>query len=314
MNLKLLKEHKTLVAVYGILALLVLVASLVSDPFLTARNVKNILRQAVALGLVSIGQTLVILIGGIDLSVGSVISLTTCLTAGLMLGRDSMAIPVVSFVIALGLLVGFSNGLIIVKTRISPLIVTLGMMSIIQGIVFMYTDAAYGEISPCFSFFAWGKVAFIPFPFLMLAATSAGGVILLRGTTFGRYLYAIGGNEHTARLSGISVDWIKVFTYTICSFTAVLTGLFLVSRMGMGDPWTGERYMIDSLVPVLIGGTLLGGGRGGLIGTFAGIFILSVLSNVFNLLNVSAYWQWVIEGVIIVIAVAFYGKRTNSFG
>jgi len=313
-DLKLLKEHKTIVAVYAILALLALVASLVSDPFLTARNVNNILRQAVALGLVSIGQTLVILIGGIDLSVGSVISLTTCLTAGLMLGRDSMAIPVVCFVIALGLLVGFANGLIIVKTRISPLIVTLGMMCIIQGIVFMYTDAAYGEISPCFSFFAWGKVASIPFPFLMLAATSLGGVILLRWTTFGRYLYAIGGNEHTARLSGISVDRIKVFTYTICSFTAVLTGLFLVSRMGMGDPWTGERYMIDSLVPVLIGGTLLGGGRGGLIGTFAGIFILSVLSNVFNLLNVSAYWQWVIEGIIIVIAVAFYGKRTNSFG
>lgn len=313
MNLKFLKEHKSVVAVYAILIFLVVFASLVSDPFLTTRNVKNILRQAVALGLVSIGQTLVILIGGLDLSVGSVISLTTCLTAGLMLGRDSMAIPVVSLVIALGLLVGFSNGLIVVKTRISPLIVTLGMMSIIQGIVFMYTDAACGEISPCFSFFAWGKVAFVPFPFLVLAATGAGGVILLRWTTFGRYLYSIGGNEHTARLSGINIDWIKVFTYTICSFTAVLTGLFLVSRMGMGDPWTGERYMIDSLVPVLIGGTVLGGGRGGLIGTFAGILILSVLSNVFNLLNVSAYWQWVLEGVIIVIAVGFYGKRTNSF-
>jgi ribose transport system permease protein len=312
-NVRSIKEHQTLVAVYAILVLLVVVASLASDPFLTARNVKNILRQAVPLGIVSIGQTLVILVGGIDLSVGSVISLTTCLTAGLMLGRDAMAIPVIAFVIALGILIGFFNGLIIVKTRISPLIVTLGMMSIVQGVVFMYTDAAYGEISPCFSFFAWEDVGFIPFPFLILAATGAAGVILLRMTTFGTYLYAIGGSEHTARLSGISVDRCKVLVYTICGFTAALTGLYLVSRMGMGDPWTGERYMIDSLVPVLIGGTLLGGGRGGLIGTFAGILILSVLSNVFNLLNVSAYWQWVIEGVIIVIAVAFYGKRINSF-
>lgn len=314
MNLKFLQEHKTIVAVYVVLLLLVVLASLVSDPFFTARNVQNVLRQAVALGLVSIGQTFAILIGGMDLSVGSVISLTTCLTAGLMQGSDSMVIPVVALVIGLGLLIGFVNGLVIVKTRISPLIVTLGMMSIVQGIVFMYTDAAYGEIAPSFSFFAWGRVAFISFPFLVLIATSAGGFILLRLTKFGRYLYAIGGNEDTARLSGISVDWIKVFTYMICSFTAVLTGLFLVSRMGMGDPWTGERYMIDSLVPVLIGGTVLGGGRGGLIGTFAGILILSVLSNVFNLLNVSAYWQWVIEGIIIAVAVAFYAKKETSFG
>jgi ribose transport system permease protein len=309
LNLSHLKEHRTLLVVYFILVLLVAGSSAVSDTFLKPNNISNVLRQAVAIGLVSIGQTFVIITAGIDLSVGSVISLTSCLAAGFMRGRDAMIIPVVALVIALALIIGFCNGFIIVKMGITPLIVTLGTMSIIQGAVLVYTDAAYGEVAPAFFFLSWGEIGWIPFPVLLLAALGAAGVFVLRRTPFGRYIYAVGGNEETARLSGVKAGKVKVYTYMTCSFMAALTGLFLTSRMGMGDPLIGVPYMLDSLVPVLIGGTLLSGGKGSLIGTFAGIFILTVLSNSLNLLEVSGYWQWVVEGTIILVAVAFYEKR-----
>jgi ribose transport system permease protein len=309
LNLSQLKEHRTIIVVYLILVLLVVLSSAVSETFLKASNISNVFRQAVAIGLVSIGQTFTILTAGIDLSVGSVISLTSCLTAGPMRGQDSRILPVVLLVIALALFIGFCNGILIVKTGITPLIVTLGTMSIIQGAVLVYTDAAYGEVAPGFFFLSWGEIGWIPFPVFLFALVGAAGVFVLRRTPFGRYIYAIGGNEETARLSGVKTGKVKVYAYMICSFTAALTGLFLASRMGMGDPLIGAPYMLDSLVPVLIGGTLLSGGKGSLVGTFAGIFILTVLSNSLNLLEVSGYWQWVAEGVIILIAVAFYEKR-----
>jgi ribose transport system permease protein len=309
MNLGELKEYRTIIIVYFILFLLVAVSALFSPMFLTPRNIGNILRQAVGIGLVSIGQTFAILTAGIDLSVGSVISLTSCLTAGLMMGKDSMFIPVVALVIGLGLVVGFMNGLLIIKTGISPLIATLGTMAIIQGGVFVYTNAAYGEAAPLLMSLAWGQVGFVPVPFLFLVAMATAGVFVLKRTPFGRHIYALGGNEEIARRSGVKTDRVKVYTYMLCSLTAVLTGLFLAGRMGMGDPLVGAPYMLDSLVPVLVGGTLLSGGKGGLSGTVAGIFILTVLSNTLNLLGVSGYWQWTVEGVIILGAVAFYEKR-----
>jgi ribose transport system permease protein len=308
MNLGKFKEYRTIIIVYFILFLLVMISALFAPMFLTARNISNILRQAVGIGLVSIGQTYAILTAGIDLSVGSVISLTSCLTAGLMMGKDSMFIPVAALVIGLGLVAGFMNGFIIIKTGISPLIVTLGTMSIIQGVVFMYTNAAYGETAPLLMSLAWGQIGFIPVPFLFLIAMAAVGIFVLKRTPFGRHIYALGGNEEIARRSGVKTDRVKIYTYMLCSLTAVLTGLFLAGRMGMGDPLIGAPYMLDSLVPVLVGGTLLSGGKGGLSGTVAGIFILTVLSNTLNLLGVSGYWQWIVEGVIILGAVAFYEK------
>ena len=308
MNLGKFKEYRTIIIVYFILFLLVMISALFAPMFPTARNISNILRQAVGIGLVSIGQTYAILTAGIDLSVGSVISLTSCLTAGLMMGKNSMFIPVAALVIGLGLVAGFMNGFIIIKTGISPLIVTLGTMSIIQGVVFMYTNAAYGETAPLLMSLAWGQIGFIPVPFLFLIAMAAVGIFVLKRTPFGRHIYALGGNEEIARRSGVKTDRVKIYTYMLCSLTAVLTGLFLAGRMGMGDPLIGAPYMLDSLVPVLVGGTLLSGGKGGLSGTVAGIFILTVLSNTLNLLGVSGYWQWIVEGVIILGAVAFYEK------
>jgi ribose transport system permease protein len=304
-----LKQDRNTVIVYLVLVCLIVATGLLSDIFLTARNIQNLLRQVVPLGLVSVGQTFAILTAGIDLSIGSVVSMASCLTTGMILGREPLILPVVAFVIILALFIGFCNGFVITRTRVHPLIVTLGMMSVVQGGLLLYTKSPVGSVPPAFDYLAWGKLWFIPFPIILFAVVAAAGIFLLGRTTFGRYVYATGGNEEVARLSGIKTNRIKIFTYMICSLTAAMTGIFLASRMGMGDPLVGERYMLDSILPVLIGGTSLSGGKGGVGATIAGVFIFAILSNALNLLDVSAYWQWIIEGLIIIVAVAFHTKR-----
>jgi ribose transport system permease protein len=302
---KLLKRQSTNLVVYLILALLIILTGLLSDVFFSSRNITNLLRQVAPLGFVSIGQTLAILTGGIDLSVGSVVSMVSCLTSGMINGQQHLVLPIVALVIALSLLVGFLNGLIISKTGVSPLIATLGMMSIVQGATLLYTKVPLGAVPESFAFLAWGSVGFVPAPILLFALVCMIYIIILQRSVFGRYVYATGGNENVAHLSGIKTARIKVAVYMMCSLGAALTGIFLVGRMGMGDPLIGDRYMLDSIVPVLIGGTRLTGGKGGIVGTIAGVFIFTVLSNALNLLNVSAYWQWVVEGLVVIISVAF---------
>jgi ribose transport system permease protein len=304
-----IKRHWTTVIVYLILIGLIVTTSLLSDVFLRPRNIQNLLRQVAPLGFVSVGQTFAILTAGIDLSIGSAVSMASCLTTGLILGREPLVLPVVTLVIGMALLIGLGNGFIITRTGVHPLIVTLGMMSVVKGGILLYTKSPYGSVPESFDYVAWGKVGFFPFPFLLFAAVAAAAVILLRQTTFGRYVYATGGNEEVARLSGIKTGRVKIFTYMICSLTAALTGIILASRMGMGDPLVGDRYMLDSILPVLIGGTSLTGGRGGVVPTIAGVLIFAILSNALNLLDVSAYWQWIIKGLIIILAVAFYLKK-----
>jgi ribose transport system permease protein len=303
------KPDRNTIIVYLVLVGLIIATSLLSEIFLTARNIQNLLRQVVPLGLVSVGQTFAILTAGIDLSIGSVVSMASCLTTGMILGREPLILPVVAFVVGLALLIGFCNGFVITRTRVHPLIVTLGMMSVVQGGLLLYTKSPVGSVPSVFDFLAWGKVWIVPFPIFLFAAVAAAGIYVLRRTTLGRYVYATGGSEEVARLSGIKTDRVKIITYMICSFTAALTGIFLASRMGMGDPLVGERYMLDSILPVLIGGTSLSGGKGGISATIAGVFILAILSNALNLLDVSAYWQWIVKGLIIIVAVAFYTQR-----
>ena len=309
MNLNYFQRYWTTIFVYLVLAILVVVASMLSEVFPTSRNFNNILIQAIPIAFVSFGQTFVILTEGIDLSMGAVVSLTTCLTTGMILGRESLVVPVVALVIVLALFIGFCNGFLITRIGVSPLVTTLGMMGLIEGVALIYTNVPYGAVPESFYFIAWGKMGFIPFPVFLMGMAAVVGIIILKRTRFGRYVYATGGDEEIARLSGIKTHRVKIISYMICSFTAGLTGIFLASRMGMGDPLIGERYMLDSIVPVLIGGTSLSGGKGGLGGTIPGVFILAILANVLNLLGVSGWWNWIVEGIIIIIAVAFYWKE-----
>jgi len=307
------KRHSAVFIVYAILAVLILTTSLLSDVFLSSRNFENLLRQAAPLGFVSIGQTFSILSAGIDLSIGSVVSMASVLTTGIIEGQESLVFPVLVLVIGLALLIGFINGTIISRTGVHPLIVTLGMMSIVQGGILLYTKAPTGSVPIMFDFVAWGNVLLknvrIPFPFLLFASVAALAIVFLKLTAFGRYVYATGGNEEVARLSGIKTSRVKIIVYMICSFSASLTGIMLASRMGMGDPLVGERYMLDSIIPVLIGGTRLTGGVGGVGGTIVVIFIFIILSNALNLLDVTAYWQWIAEGLVVIISVSLYFKQ-----
>jgi len=212
----------------------------------------------------------------------------------------------------ISLFVGFCNGLIITKTGVNALIVTLGMMSIIQGVAFIYTKAPIGEIAPSLQFIAWGKIGPVPFPFLLLGMVMGMGIFVLKKTAYGRYVYAIGGNEAVAVLSGVKAGRTRIVTFMISSFCAFLCSCYLVSRMGQGDPIVGEPFLFDSIVPVLIGGTSFSGGVGGVAGTLAGVFILTMLKNAMNLLDISTYWQWMVEGLIIVTAVAMYSWKEKK--
>jgi ribose transport system permease protein len=294
-----------------VLLVLVLAASVLSDTFLVQRNIDNVFRQAAALALISIGQTFTVLTAGIDLSVGSVASLSSCLASGMIDGDPANIAQALLVILGIALMIGLFNGLIITKTGVHPLIVTLGMMSVVQGGLLLYTMEPIGSMPEELDFIAWGKVWFLPTAFLLVLFVVVVCLVLLRKTVLGRYIYATGGDESVARLSGIKTDYVKIAVYMICSALAAFTGVFLSLRMGMGEPLVGERYMLDSILPVLIGGTSLTGGKGGVTGTLAGVFIFIILSNLLNHLQVSAYWQWIIKGLIIIIAVSFYWRKNN---
>lgn len=294
--------------VWLVLLVLIIVSAILSPTFTSSRNISNVVRQSAGIGLVSLGQTFAILTAGIDLSVGSIISLTACLTTGILHTNPELVVPVIFLVIGIAAGLGLINGLVITITGVHPLIVTLGMMSAVQGVVLVYTKEPYGSIPASMAFLAWGKVWAIPFPVVWFLVCAIIGIIILRKTPFGRYVYAVGGNIEAARLSGIKTKRILVSVYIISAVSASFTGLLLSSRMGMGDPLIGEPFMLNSIAPVVLGGTSIAGGKGGIGGTIAGVLIVAILANILNLMGVSGFYQWIVKGLIIIVAVAFYRK------
>jgi ribose transport system permease protein len=313
-----LSDHADQVLIFAILGLIIGVSAALSEDFRTPQNAVNVLRQAVALGIIAIGQTVVILNGGIDLSVGSAISLVAVIGSGLMNEQPGFAVFAPAVVIALGiaLLVGLANGVVITLLRVTPFIATLSVASIVQGILLLYTKQPVGGISPEWAFFAEGTVGPLPFPVLFLAALVIVTHILLTRTVLGRHIIATGADAVVARLSGIRTRQVTLFAYMFCSMTAGVTGLYLISRMGIGDPQVGglnfDRFDLDSIAAVLIGGTRLSGGKGAIIGTVAGVLIVATLNNIFNLVEVSTFYQWIIKGLIIIGAVAVYTLRGRA--
>ena len=304
-----LRRHASLMIVYGLILALGLYASLSSPHFLTERNIFNVLRSAAFLGTVATGATFVIISGGIDLSVGSVIKLATLTSAVLMSGKpENLAVAVIA-TLAMGAAIGVINGLLITKARIAPFIVTLGAYSILRGVAYTVTTMPIGRAAPAFLRLYDLKVGPVPLLVIFLALLILTGTFVLLRTTFGRYIYAIGGNEQVARLSGIRVDWIKIGVYTLCSTLAALTGLLYLARAGVGDPVTGEGAELQAITAVILGGTSLFGGQGGLIGTLGGVLLIGLTNNVLVILNVSAWYQELIQGLVIVGAVALYRQR-----
>jgi ribose/xylose/arabinose/galactoside ABC-type transport system permease subunit len=294
---------------YGALFLVVLAASILSPNFLDTTNIFLILRQAAALGIIALGQTFVILTAGIDLSVGSVLSVSVVLVANLLQWQDARIIPLLLLVIAFGALVGIINGSFITKLKIPPIVMTLGMMTLVQGLGLMYTKGVpQNTLTDNFRFLGLGKIWIVPVPVIVWAVMIVLAVVLLYYTNFGRYVYAVGGNPEAARLSGVNVNLIITLAYIVSGVCAAIAGYVLAARLGVGDNWVGGTYTLDSIAAVAIGGTSLAGGRGGVATTIAGVLLLSVLYNLLLLLGIIYFWQEVVKGLIILGGVILYTR------
>jgi ribose/xylose/arabinose/galactoside ABC-type transport system permease subunit len=285
---------------------------LVVPRFATTANLDSVLRQASTLGIVSLGQTFVILTAGIDLSVGMLMGLVTVLGNGIMNGDPGLILPVVLLALGIGLAVGLANAFGVVVARVQPLIVTLAMLSVLQGLIFLYTDRTVGQAPDAFRQLAYGSIAGVPTPFLLLVILTLGSWVLLRATPLGRQIIAVGSDEANARRAGIAVGRVKASAYVLCGVLAGVAGLVLAARLGSGYTLAGAGFELDSVVAVVLGGTALSGGRGGVLGTVAGVLLLTLIGNILNLSGVSPYAQQVVNGVVIIGAIALYTARQRE--
>lgn len=302
----------TLLAVGALLLAVMATGAYVSDRFASVGNLMTVAEQAAPLGFVALGQTLVVLSGGIDLSVGAVATAAAVLLAATVDGNGAIVVPALVGVLAAGAAVGAANGLIAVRTGVHPLIVTLGTSTVLTGVVFLYTLQPTGKVPFWFEEFAFGRVLGLPVAGLVMALAFVAVGLLLTRTPLGRALYAVGGNAEAARLSGIDAGRVVVFAYAASGFFAALAGAYLVSRTGVGDPRAGDALTLASIAPVIIGGTILGGGRGGTTGTLLGVLLLSLLGNLLNYMNVSTFIQWVLQGLVIIAAVSLHAGRGGA--
>ena len=300
---------------YGIWAALgiaILTAAVSAPRFLSAANIHDLMSAMAVLGIVSVGQTIVILSGGIDLSVGSLMGLVTVLTNGVMNGDPALAWPMVALGVAIGLTVGLANGVLLVLTRIDPFILTFGMLSILAGAIFVYTDRTIGSAPDNFRQIAEGSIGPFPILFLVMVLAALIAWVVLTQTRFGRYVYAIGGSEEHARRAGIAIGRMKVAIYAISGLYAGVAGVGLAARIGSGYTLAGQGFELDSIVAVVLGGTSLAGGRGGVLGTIGSVLLLTILSNGLNLGGISPYAQQVVKGLVVVAAVVLYTRARRA--
>jgi len=297
------------------LALMVFVLSLLSDRFLTPDNGWNILRQISVNLCLSVGMTLVILSGGIDLSVGAILGLAGAVAAGVL--KHGLAVPgtdlwlefttsgAILVGIAVGGAAGWANGFAITRFSLPPFVATLGMLSIARGLTMLWTGGfPITGLGDSFGHLGTGALLGMPLPVWIMLALTGVFIVVTQRTRFGRHLYAVGGNERAARLTGLAVSRIKIAVYTLAGALAGVAGLIVTARLDSAQPNAGLGYELDAIAAVVIGGTSLSGGRGSVAGTVLGCLIIGVLNNGLFLLNVSPFWQQVIKGVVILIAVA----------
>jgi ribose/xylose/arabinose/galactoside ABC-type transport system permease subunit len=306
-------KAKDIIRNYGIhlvLLFLIVVTALISPQFLASRNISNMLLQAAPLGIVVIGQVLVILVRGLDLSVASVMA-TAAVVATSFNGQDSDALAVFAVAIAIGIATGLVNGLLITKRSVSPFLATLATLTLLQGMRFAYTQGApSGNVPPIYRVLGSQLYYGIPFNMIILAALTIVFSLLLHKSTFGRRIYITGGNPETARLVGINADRVTIACYIISGGLAALAGLILSGFVGIVDNWVGRGFELDSIVAAVMGGVALSGGRGSIIGGLLGTAILVVVFNAVLMIGFPVQLQFIIKGLVIIIAAAFYVRRS----
>jgi ribose transport system permease protein len=287
------------------LVLISIVLTFLSPDFLTLNNILNVMRQVSINALIAFGMTFVILTGGIDLSVGSILALSSVLIAGwITAGMD----PVLATLLGIGVggVMGLINGVVIYQGRVAPFIATLATMTIFRGLALVVTDGrpVTGLHSDFFSMLGGGYVAsLVPVPVIWMLVAFAVLWFVLRKTTFGRHVYAIGGNEEASLISGVRVSQIKPAVYALSGALSAMAGVILTSRLNSAQPNAGSGYELDAIAAVVLGGTSLAGGRGWIVGTLIGALLIGVLNNGLNLLGVSSFYQQVIKGAVILLAV-----------
>lgn len=283
--------------------LLIIVLSLLSESFLTVSNLLNIARQVSINAVIAAGMTFVILTGGIDLSVGSVLAYAGAIMAGLLSSGRPVGISIIAG-LALGALLGLVSGIVITKGKVQPFIATLAMLTIARGATLVYTDGR--PITGLPDAFVWlgaGEIARIPVPVVIMGLVFLAAYVVLRQTVLGRYVYAIGGNEEAARLSGVNVTLYKTLVYVISGLMSATSAVILTARLNSAQPTAGVAFELDAIAAVVLGGTTLAGGEGSIGGTLLGAFIIGVINNGLNLLNVNPFYQQVVKGLVILLAV-----------
>lgn len=308
-------DRRSILQRYGLMLIFFILAgviALLSERFLTVNNLLNILRQASINGIVSVGMTLVILTGGIDLSVGSILALSAVISADLM----TRGVPVfwsVLTALAVGAGLGAINGLVITRGKIPPFIATLGMLTVARGLTLMYTQGQpFTGLPDGFRFIGAGSIGPIPMPIIVAGLAFLIGYILLTRTRFGEHVYLIGDNPTAARLAGVPADRVTTIVYAISGLCSALAGLVLIARLDSAQPVIGQGYEFNAIAAVVVGGTSFTGGEGTLIGTLIGALLMETLNNGLNLLNVSSLWEQVFKGGVIALAVLFYKSISGS--
>ncbi|MCR5411170.1 MAG: ribose ABC transporter permease [Lachnospiraceae bacterium] len=303
----------------GILAALIVLCLILgifpgtSEYFVTVKNLFNVLRQISTNLLLACGMTMVIILGGIDLSVGSVIALSGVLAAGGVVRYNLPIVPAMMLGLLVGIVFGLFNGFVISKTTIPPFIVTLATMNIARGLAGVYTGGSpVRVVTKEWQWIGAGYAFGIPVPVIIMIIVFIISLLIINRTKIGRYIYAVGGNNQAATYSGINVSKVKFFVYTYSGIMAGLAGIILASRMYSGQPTAGEGAEMDAIAAVVVGGTSMAGGSGKLGGTLIGALIIGILNNGLNLMNVNSFWQTVVKGVVILLAVMLDFFRTRK--
>lgn len=304
-----LKKTFEKLAALSSLIIMMIFFSIFSEYFFTTTNLLTIALQTSVIGIIAIGQTVVIITGGIDLSVGSIVAFSG-VTAGLLVERGLPLVPALILGVFIGAAVGIVNGGLISKANLPPFIATLGMMMVLRGLTLALTNGMpISSFDDSFVYLSGGSVFGIPNPVIYFISLGLIFNFILRRTVLGKDIYAIGSNEEAARLSGVNIVKVKLMVYGFCGFLSGISGIILASRLISAQPTEGSGYELDAVAAVVIGGASLSGGKGNIIGTIIGAFIMSTLRNGLNMMNVSGFWQQFVVGVVLLLAVYLDQKR-----
>lgn len=287
--------------------------AIMNDRFLTVSNLLNVFRQSSINAVIACGMTFVILTGGIDLAVGSVLAISAAVCASLLIAGFSVPVAA-GAALVVGAASGAVGGIIITKGKVQPFIATLVMMTFLRGATLVFTNGTpltlgKAKSAEAFYFLGNGNVAGIPVPILMTIVVFALGYFILTQTKIGRYVYAVGGNEEASRLSGLNTDRIKIFVYTVSGLLAAVAGIIVTSRLSSAQPTAGSGYELDAIAAVVLGGTSLVGGKGKIMGTVIGVLIIGILNNALNLMEISSYYQMIAKAAVILLAVLLDRKN-----